>query len=654
MKDFIFGTLSLEAFDHEISQTIAVVSMVIGMFFVLGLITYFKRWRWIYKDWFCSLDPKRIGVMYLIIALVMFLKGFGDAVMMRTQQVMGVGDSMGFISAHHFQEVFSAHGTVMIFFVGMGVIFGLMNLIVPLQIGARDVAFPFLNAISFWLFAAGGMLMLISLAIGGFSISGWLSYPPLSGLEYSPSEGTDYWIWMVQVAGVGSTLAAINFLVTILKMRCPGMHFMRLPIFVWSCLGSVILVIFAFPILTATLALLTLDRYLGMHFFTPDFGGNPMLYVNLIWAWGHPEVYILILPAFGVFSEIVATFSRKRLFGYTSMVWAILAIVVLSFVVWLHHFFTMGAGPHVNAFFGIMTMLIAIPTGVKVFNWLFTKFRGEVHLDVPMLWFFAFVLNFSVAGMTGILLSSPPVDFELHNSLFLVAHFHGMVIGSFLFGFFAAFNYWWPKVTGYQLNQRWGVYAFWCWFMGFLLAFMPLYVLGFMGATRRLNNYPAETGWHPYFMLVAVGVAIIFCGINFQVIQLIRSYMQRRTRRAIAGDPWDGRTLEWSTTSPPPEYNFAKIPQVHERDIFWAMKYKGVSVSDGDYEDIYLPISTGVPFLIGMLVILFGFGFTWKIWWMVISSFVGVVALLITHLSKDDAHEILKADEVRKMEEASS
>ncbi|MBI3900776.1 MAG: cbb3-type cytochrome c oxidase subunit I, partial [Chlamydiia bacterium] len=395
--------------------------MAIGGIAVVGLLFYLKRWKWLWEEWITTVDPKKIGIMYILTVVLSFCKGFADALIMRLQQALAVGDNPGFISAEHFQEIFSAHGTTMIFFVGMGAIFGLMNLIIPLQIGARDVAFPFLNAVGFWLFAAGAMLTFISLAYGGFAISGWLAYPPLSELEYSPGTGTDYWIWTVQIAGVGSTLSGINFLATILKLRCPGMTFMKMPIFVWSVLCSTILIIFAFPILTATLYMLTLDRYLGMHFFTVGGGGNFMMYVNLIWAWGHPEVYILMLPAFGVFSEILATFSEKRIFGYASMVWALVCIAFLSFIVWLHHFFTMGASPVVNSFFAVMTMVIAIPTGVKIFNWLFTKFRGRVHLTSPMFWFFGFILNFTVGGMTGMLLSVPPVDYQVHNSLFLIA-----------------------------------------------------------------------------------------------------------------------------------------------------------------------------------------------------------------------------------------
>lgn len=649
----MFGKLNFDAFIHESSQNIAVFSMLISSILIIGLISYLKKWKWLWNEWITSLDPKKIGVMYFIVAMVLFLKGFADAVMMRVQQVLAVGDSHGFISSEHFQEVFSAHGTTMIFFVGMGMIFSLMNLIVPLQIGARDVAFPFLNSVSFWLFAAAAILSLVSLVIGQFSGAGWLAYPPLSGKEYSPNEGVDYWIWMVQIAGIGSTLAAINFLATILKMRCPGMTLMKMPIFVWTCLAAVILIIFAFPILTATLAMLTLDRYLDMHFFSAGFGGNPMMYVNLIWAWGHPEVYILILPAFGVFSEVVPTFAKKRLFGYASMVVAIAVITLLSFIVWLHHFFTMGASPNVNGFFAIMTMLIAIPTGVKIFNWLFTEFKGRVHFDTPMLWFFAFILNFSVAGMTGILLSVPPVDFQLHNSLFLIAHFHGMVIGSFLFGLFSAIPYWWPKITGFSLIEKWGYCAFWFWFIGFLLAFMPLYMLGFMGATRRLDHYDASTGWHPFFVTVAIGVGFIACGIGCQILQIFLSFKNRKHLIDTTGDPWGGRTLEWSIPSPPPVYNFAIIPTVDQRDAFWEKKHTHHPV-EKKYEDIALPKENSTAVYIGIFSLIFGFAITWAILWLTILSFLAIVAFLIHHLSQDEELEIFSAELVQKIDSGHS
>lgn len=648
----MFGRLTLDAFHHEISQNAAVFGMLVTSLVILGVITYLKRWKWIWKEWLTSVDPKRIGIMYIIVTLVMFCKGFADALMMRLQQALAVGDSTGFISAGHYQEVFSAHGTTMIFFVGMGIVFGLLNLIIPLQIGARDVAYPFLNAVSFWLFAAGAALTLISLAIGKFSPAGWLAYPPLSGLEYSPDEGVDYWIWAVQIAGVGSTLSGINFLVTILKLRCPGMTFMRMPIFVWSALCSMVLVIFAFPILTATLYMLALDRYLGMHFFTAGGGGNPMMYVNLIWAWGHPEVYILILPIFGVFSEVVPTFSEKRLFGYVSMVIALAMITFLSFIVWLHHFFTMGASANVNAFFGIMTMLIAIPTGVKIFNWLFTKFRGRVHFSSPMLWFFAFVLNFSIGGMTGVLLSSPPVDFQVHNSLFLIAHFHGMVIGGFLFGFFAAFTYWFSKFTGFLLDDRLNIYAFWCWFSGFLIAFMPLYMLGFMGATRRLDHYDASTGWHPLFVVVFCGALIILIGACIQIYGLVKSIIQRNRNRDTTGDPWNGRTLEWSIPSPPPIYNFAVIPTVDQLDPLWAIQRGQAPRPEKHYEDIYLPKNTSFGVYIGIFSLLFGFAMTWWILWLAAVSFIGLIVCVIIRLSRPDEHELITAKEVREIEAA--
>lgn len=653
----MFGKLTLDAFKHDASQNSAVIMMLLTGIGIVGLIFYLKRWRWLWNEWLTSVDPKRIGIMYIVVVLMTFLKAFADAIMMRLQQALSVGESHGFLSSSHFQEVFSAHGTTMIFFVAMGFLFGLMNLILPLQIGARDVAFPFLNAVGFWLFASGALLTLVSLTVGKFSTAGWLAYPPLSGIEYSPNEGVDYWIWIVQIAGVGSTLSGINFLVTILKMRCPGMTLMKMPIFVWSALCSMLLIILAFPILTATLYMLTLDRYLGMHFFTAGAGGNPMMYINLIWAWGHPEVYILILPAFGIFSEVVPTFSEKRLFGYVSMVWALILIAFLSFVVWLHHFFTMGASPNVNAFFGFMTMLIAIPTGVKIFNWLFTKFRGRVHFTSPMLWFFAFVLNFSIGGMTGILLSSPPVDYQVHNSLFLIAHFHGMVIGGVLFGFFAGFTYWFPKFTGFFLDEKLNRYAFWCWFTGFLLAFMPLYMLGFMGATRRLDHYEMSTGWHSLFILVGIGAAIILCGATIQFLGLFWSIKNRkRNWDYTQGDPWNARTLEWSTSSPPPIYNFAIIPTVDQIDPLWATKRGQGPVQKKQYEDIHLPKNTPMGIYIGFLSLTFGFGMIWHIFWLAAISFIAIIGCLIIRLSgKDkDQYEIISAAQVKEMEKNSA
>ena len=563
--------------------------------------------------------------MYLVLTAVMLARGAADAFMMRAQQVVAVGEGVGYLPPDHYAQIFSAHGVIMIFFVAMPFMFALLNLIVPLQIGARDVAYPFLNSVSFWLTAVGAILINLSLVAGEFAATGWLAYPPLSGLEYSPGVGVDYWIWALQISGIGTLISGINFFVTILKMRAPGMTLMRMPIFCWTALGSMSLVIFAFPILTVTLSLLALDRIFGMHFFTTDMGGNAMLYVNLIWAWGHPEVYILILPAFGIFSEVVATFSQKRLFGYTSMVVATMAIVVLSFIVWVHHFFTMGAGSDVNAFFGIMTMTIAIPTGVKVFNWLFTMFRGRIIFATPMLWFMGFLTTFTLGGMTGVLMAIPGADFQLHNSLFLVAHFHNMIIGGVLFGFFAGLAYWWPKIFGFRLSERLGRYAFWSWIIGFLLAFIPLYLLGLMGMTRRLNQ--VDEIFQPLLIVAAVGACVIALGIFFQVLQIVHGIWNRK--KNIAGsDPWNGRTLEWATSSPPPEYNFATIPAVEGRDAWWLMKRQGKKL-EGREEKIHIPANTPFGLFIAGCTLLLGFGIIWHMWWLAVLGVVGCIVLLM-------------------------
>lgn len=647
----MLGKLTLEAFKHDPIESGAGVMMFLTSLLVIFLLTYFKKWKWLWKEWLTSVDHKKIGIMYLIVVVLMLVKGFIDALMMRTQLALASGESFGYLSSDHYQQVFSAHGTTMIFFVGMGAIFALMNMVIPLQIGARDVAFPFLNAVSFWFFLVGAALVNISLVVGEFGAAGWLAYPPLSELEYSPGVGIDYWLWSIQIAGVGSLLAGINFLVTILKMRCKGMTLMKMPIFVWSCLAALALVVCAFPILTATLLMLSLDRLLDMHFFTSSFGGNPMMYVNLIWAWGHPEVYILMLPAFGVFSEVVPTFSRKPLFGYTSMVWALGAIMVLSFIVWLHHFFTMGASPNVNAFFGIMTMLIAVPTGVKIFNWLFTEYRGKIHFTSPMLYFTGFILIFTIGGMAGVLLSVPPIDFQMHNSLFLVAHFHSVIIGGVLFGFFAGIIYWFPKVFGFRLNERLGRYAFLFWFTGFLLAFLPLYILGLMGATRRLDHYPAETGWQPYFLVAEVGSILIFIGIALQILQLLVSIKKRRFYKDFTGDPWNARTLEWSIPSPAPHYNFAVEPEVDSIDAFWKQKETiNASKKIPVYEDIVMPKNTPFALFIGAATLVFGFAIVWHMFLIATISFALIILLLIIFLSQDEHEYIITKEEVANHE----
>jgi cytochrome o ubiquinol oxidase subunit 1 len=568
--------------------------------------------------------------MYMVLGLVMFLRGFADAVMMRLQQALAFNGSEGYLNAHHYDQVFTAHGVIMIFFVAMPFVTGLMNYVVPLQIGARDVSFPFLNNFSFWMTTSGAVLVMASLFIGEFARTGWLAYPPLSGLAYSPDVGVDYYIWALQIAGVGTTLSGINLIATIVKMRAPGMTLMKMPVFTWTSLCTNILIVASFPVLTAVLALLTLDRYAGTNFFTNDFGGSPMMYVNLIWIWGHPEVYILILPLFGVFSEVTSTFSGKRLFGYTSMVYATCVIMILSYVVWLHHFFTMGSGASVNSFFGITTMVISIPTGAKLFNWLFTMYRGRIRFELPMMWTVAFMLTFTVGGMTGVLLAVPPADFVLHNSLFLIAHFHNVIIGGVLFGIFAAINYWWPKAFGFKLNEFWGKISFWCWVVGFWLAFMPLYVLGLMGVTRRMRVFD-DPSLQIWFIIAGIGAAIIACGIGAMLVQFAVSIWKREELKDTTGDPWNGRTLEWSTSSPPPEYNFAFTPVVHDLDAWYDMKNRGAQRPLDGYRPIHMPSGTGTGVILAGIATVGGFALIWHIWWLAGLSFVGLLATAIGH-----------------------
>lgn len=651
--EIFMGRLSFEALPHDLITQVGAGGMVLGGLGVVAALFYFKKWTWLWKNWLTTLDAKKIGTIYIIVAIIMLLRGVADALMIRAQQALASGDHSGIVTSDTFQQVFSAHGTIMIFFVAMGLMFGLINLVLPLIIGARDVAFPFLNSVSVWLFVVGMILVNISLVLGGFSPGGWLGYPPLTELAYSPGPGVDYWIWALQIAGVGSLLSGINFLVTILKKRAPGMTLMKMPIFAWSVLVTTVLIIFAFPILTATLGMLGLDRLMGMHFFTSDFGGNPMMYINLIWAWGHPEVYILILPAFGIFSEIVATFARKKLFGYKTMVWALFAIMFLSFVVWLHHFFTMGAGANVNAFFGITTMIIAIPTGVKVFNWLFTMYRGRIKFSTPMLWFLSFVMTFTIGGVTGVLMAVPAIDFQVHNSLFLVAHFHNVIIGGVVFGYFAGLTYWFPKIFGFTLNERLGRYASYCWTVGFLVAFLPLYILGLMGATRRLDHYEASTGWKGLFIVAGVGVVIICIGIGLQLLQLLVSIIQRKKNRDSTGDPWNGRTLEWSVPSPAPFYNFAVTPVVSHRDQFWEDKqalHRGERLEKPIYQDVHLPKNSSIGIIIAAFAFMVGFGLIWHMWWLALAGLLGVIISVIVRTSNDDTEYVVSAKHLEALD----
>ena len=649
----LFGRMSLADIPmlHEpIVMATFVGTMLVGLA-IFAAITKYRLWGTLWKEWFTSIDHKKIGIMYIVLGLVMLLRGFSDALMMRLQQAMAFGDNLGYLPPHHYDQIFTAHGVIMIFFVAMPLVTGLMNYLVPLQIGARDVAFPFLNNFSFWMTVGGAVLVMMSLFFGEFATTGWLAMPPLSGIAFSPGVGVDYYLWSLQVAGVGTLLSGVNLLVTIIKMRAPGMTMMKMPVFTWTSLCTNVLIVVSFPVLTAALAFLTLDRYVGTNFFTSDLGGNAMMYVNLIWIWGHPEVYILVLPIFGVFSEIVSTYSGKRLFGYSSMVYATVCITVLSYLVWLHHFFTMGSGASVNSFFGITTMIISIPTGAKIFNWLFTMYRGRIRFEVPMLWTIGFMVTFTVGGMTGVLLAVPPADFVLHNSLFLIAHFHNVIIGGVVFGVFAGMTFWFPKAFGFKLDPFWGKVSFWFWFLGYWLAFTPLYVLGLMGVTRRMSHFD-DPSLQPWFVAAAIGALLIAVGIGAFLVNIVTSIRNREKLRDGTGDPWDGRTLEWSTSSPPPAYNFAFTPVVRDTDAWADMKRHGFRRAESGFLPIHMPRNTAAGVVLAAISLVLGFALVWHIWWLAIVSFVALVVATIVHTFNYQRDYHIPAAEVAATEAA--
>lgn len=660
-NDFWLGKLSVDSLPYvellrepnssTIIGAFAASVVIFGALALLVLITLFGKWRPFWREWLTTLDAKKIGVMYIVLALVMLLRAVIEAVLMRAQQMLAVNQD-GPLSPEHFGELFTTHGSIMIFFMAMPFLTGVINIVMPLQIGARDVRFPLLNAISLALTAAGGVLIMISLVIGEFSTGGWTGYPPFTEIAFNPGVGVDYWIWAVTLSSIGNTLSGINFSVTIYKMRAPGMTWFRMPLFSWTALCTSILMIFAMMPLTVATLMLALDRYAGFHFFTSAMGGNMMNYANLFWLFGHPEVYIVILPAFGVFSEVFSTFSGKRLYGYHSLVFATMVIAVLSFGVWLHHFFTMGQSANLNAVFGIATMLIGVPTGVKVYDWLLTMIRGRVRLTTPMLFSIMFAVTFVIGGLSGVILANPPVDFAVHNSLFLVAHFHNMLIPGTLFGMFAAYNLWFPKVFGFRLSEKWGRVSVWFWSFGFYITFMPLYALGLMGAMRRTVQW-FEPQYLPWLIVAFVGASLIICGVGSQIIQLCVSIRNRRQLRVSGGDPWDGRTLEWSVSAPPPEYNFAVVPEVHDRDAFTWMKQHGTAYSaPRHYQDIHLPKNSMVAPVICALAAAMGFALTWHIWWLVITSFIGIWAAVIARSFSRDTEKTIPASQVQEEHES--
>jgi len=638
----------------------AQISIALVSLAILFVLTYFKKWKWLWTEWLTTVDHKKIGIMYIMASLLMLFRGGFDALLMRIQ--LAIPDA-GFLHGDHYNQIFTTHGVIMILFMAMPLMFGLFNVIVPLQLGARDVAFPFLNAFSFWMFFAGAMLFNLSFVIGGSPAAGWLAYPPLSELTGSPGVGQDFYIWGIQISGIGSLATGINFVVTILKMRAPGMKLMKMPMFSWSTLASCITIMFAFPILTVTLFLLFLDRYMGAHFFTVDGGGNPMMYLNLIWMWGHPEVYIVVLPAFGIYSEVVSAFSRKKIFGYKSMVFALMSISFLSFFTWAHHFFTMGSGADVNAFFAVTTMIIAIPTGVKVFNWLFTMYRGRITFEVPMLWAIAFIPCFVVGGMTGVMLSVAPADFQFHNSYFLIAHFHQVLIGGVVFGYFAAFYYWWPKVFGFKLNATLGKWAFWLWNIGFYVCFMPQYYLGLDGMTRRLYTYDFDMGWLELNILSTIGAFFMGAAFLFQVWDIV--YSIKNAKREHKADSWGvGRTLEWGIPSPPPFYNYARVPVVTEQDDFWEKKMRAErgeadpaivkAAEEAPLEPIHMPKNSGIPIIMSGFWFIAGFGFVWDWKWMIVLGLIGVIATMIARSFNYNDDYYVQVEEIERIEAAAA
>ena len=655
-----FGRLGLDALPfwkmlqhptHDVIVNGAIASaaaamVVLGAIVTLGLITWAGKWKVLWSDWLTSVDHKKIGIMYVVIAFVMLTRALIEACVMRTQQAFGL--TGGFLSPDHFAQLFSTHGSIMIFFMAMPFLTGIINYVMPLQIGARDVSFPVLNSISLGLTAAGAMLVMISLVFGEFSTGGWSGYPPYTGLAYSPGVGPDYWIWAVTLSSIGSTLTGINFAVTIYKKRAPGMTLFRMPLFCWTTLCTSILMIFAMPPLTVATLLLALDRYLGFHFFTNDLGGNMMNFANLFWLFGHPEVYIVILPAFGVYSEVFSTFSGKVLYGYKSLVYATMGIAVLSFTVWVHHFFTMGQSANVNAAFGIATMLIGVPTGVKVFNWIATMYRGRVRFTTPLIFALGFVMLFVIGGMTGVILANPSIDYQVHNSLFLVAHFHNMLIPGTLFGMLAAYHFWFPKAFGFRLDEFWGRVSACCWIAGFMLAFFPLYGLGLLGMTRRAVAY-SEPIYQPFTIVALIGAGVLAFALFALFVQLWMSVRRRDQNRVPAGDPWDGRSLEWATAAPPPEYNFPVLPEVTSRDAFAAAKDSGVVYQEPErFEAIEMPKNSALGIVLAALSGIVAFGLVWHIWWLVVLGMALVVIATIARGFVRDTTRMIPALQVRR------
>ena len=651
-------TLSEIPYDNAVVGGAFVFAALLGVG-LLGAVTYFGKWGYLWREWLTTVDHKRIGVMYIIVGTVMLFRGFADAVMMRTQQVMAVGPhspgylgaAHGYLPPYHYDQIYGSHGTIMLILAATPILAGFMNFFVPLQIGARDMAFPYLNSIGLWLTAVSAGLVMISLFVGDFSQAGWVGLTPLTELSYSPDVGVDYWSWALQISSIGTTIGAVNIIATIIKMRAPGMTWMRLPMFTWTALTTNVIGLTAFPVLGVAVGLLTLDRYIGTHFYTTGVGGNFMLYADLFWIWGHPEVYFLVLPAWGMMSEIIPTFSEKTLFGYAVMVAATLSIGCISWTVWLHHFFTMGAGPIVNVFYSITTMLVSIPTGVKVFNWTFTMYRGRLSFTTPMLWAVSCIFMQLIGGLTGMMLAIPAINYMTHNSLFVVAHFHCVVMVT-LFASIGAATYWFPKVFGFKLHEPSGRLVFWLFIAGTFAVFNAMFALGLDGMPRRMSYVPF-TSWRPLMIMAELGI-LFYCAALVVYIYQIYVSIRDRAENRVDIDAWgSGRSLEWLTHSPVPAYNFAVIPYVNSRDeTSWRREHGYLGVGPDQYEDIEVPLNTPVPLFIGMCTAIFGFAMVWRIWWLAIAAITAIVCIVVVRSFGGDTGSKIPADEVRRLEEA--
>lgn len=574
-------------------------------------------------DYLTTVDHKKIAILYLVAGGIFFLAGGLEAMLIRIQLAVPDND---FVSAGLYNQLITMHGTTMIFLAAMPLIFALMNIAVPLQIGARDVAFPFLNSLGFWLFFFGGVLLNVSWFTGGAPDAGWTAYAPLS--TTSPGHGVDYYVMGLQISGAGTLIGGINFLVTIVNMRAPGMTYMRMPLFTWTAFVTSVLILFAFPALTVGLFLMMFDRMFGANFFDPQMGGNHVIWEHLFWIFGHPEVYILVLPIFGLFSDIISTFSKKRLFGYSAMVFAVVLIGFLGFMVWAHHMFTTGLGPVANSIFAIATMAIAVPTGIKIFNWIFTMWGGSIRMTTPMLWTVAFIPSFTLGGFGGVMLAAAAADYQYHDTYFVVAHFHYVIVGGVVFGVFAGLHYWWPKFFGTMLSEKLGKLAFWPFFIGFHLTFFIQHFLGLMGMPRRYWKFLPNQDLDLGNLVSTIGAFLMAIG---AVIFLINVIVTSMKGEKVSGDPWDGRTLEWSIPSPPPFYNFTQTPLVRGLDPLWIEKRQGNGkmTPAEPLGDIHMPNNSFIPFVMSLGLFIAGFGFIYQVDdknWLI----VAVAGMLIT------------------------